>query len=136
MPESLADWERQRAGLLRQISHLRDFRRGSITTTGGTCGTQNCHCHEPHDPGHGPTFRLTYKLDGKTVTESFASPAALRKAQGEVAEYHQFRELSKKLLAVNEAICRLRPLPESEAESRSRQEKKRRKRSTRKSGTK
>lgn len=28
----------------------------------------------PDDPGHGPNLRLTYKLQGKTVTEIFPSP--------------------------------------------------------------
>jgi hypothetical protein len=42
---------------------------------------------EPGSAGHGPNFRLTRKVAGKTVTETFASPAALRKAQREVAEF-------------------------------------------------
>jgi hypothetical protein len=45
------------------------------------------------------------KADGKTVTETFFSPASLAKAQREVAEYHRFRELSGQLLEVNEQIC-------------------------------
>jgi hypothetical protein len=44
-----------------------------------------------------------------------------------VAEYHRFRELGRRLLEINEAICRLRPVEEP---TRSSQEKKRRKRST------
>lgn len=136
MPEPLSELENDRSELLRQISGLGDFRRGSITPTRGTCGTPTCHCHQPQDPGHGPTWRLTYKVEGKTVTESFASPAALRKAQKEVAEYQRLRELSQELLAVNEKICRLRPVPEEPTASRSSQEKKRRRRFSRKSGKK
>jgi hypothetical protein len=48
-------------------------------------------------------------VHGKTVTETFSSPAALRKAQSEVAEFHRFRELSQSLLEVNEKICQARP---------------------------
>ena len=48
-----------------------------------------CHCHRPGDAGHGPYYRLTRKVDGKTVTETFSSPASLAKAQREVAEYHR-----------------------------------------------
>lgn len=131
MPEPLPDLEKDRSEVLRRIAQLGDFRRGSITPTRGTCGTPACHCHQPSDPGHGPTWRLTYKVDGKSVTESFATRAARRKAQQEVAEYHRFRELSQKLLEVNEKICRLRPV-EGEEEL-SVQEKKRRRRSSRKS---
>ena len=130
MPEALPDLEKARADLLRQMAPLADFRRGSITTTGGTCGSPNCHCHHPHDPGHGPTFRLTYKRAGKTVTEYFPSPAALRKAQKEVEEYHRFRQLSQALLEINEKICRQRPIHE---EAGTPQGKKRRPPSSRKS---
>ena len=59
-------------------------------------------------PGHGPFYRLTRKIRGKTVTETFAMPLALRKAQSEVAEFHRFRELSQSLLDVNEKICQAR----------------------------
>jgi hypothetical protein len=45
-------------------------------------------------------------VEGKTVTETFATPAALRKAQQEVADFHRFRELSQNLVDVNEKICR------------------------------
>jgi len=125
--------ERQRADLLRDLARLGDFRRGSVTATTGTCGTPTCHCHRPNDPGHGPTLRLTYKRAGKTVTEYFATPAALRKVQKEVAEYHRFRELSHTLVEVNEKICQPRRV---EPEGLTPQEKKRPLRSSRKSAGK
>jgi hypothetical protein len=100
------------------------MRSGSITGTGGHCGNPNCHCHRTGDPGHGPYYRLTRKVNGKTVTEMFSSPAGLAKAQREVAEYHRFRELSAQLLEVNEQICGLRPVEETPLSA---QEKKRRK---------
>ena len=110
MPDSLPALESQRADIQRQISQLGDMRAGSVTTTGGRCGNPRCHCHEKDDPGHGPFYRLTRKVNGKSVTETFPTPAALRKAQNEVAEYHQFRELSRDLLEINEKICRARPV--------------------------
>jgi len=130
MSDSLADLEGRRANVQAQIAQLGDMRSGSITSTGGRCGYANCHCHRPGEPGHGPYHRLTRKVDGKTVTETFFSPASFAKAQREVAEYHRFRELSGRLLEVNERICGLRPVEE---EAASAQEKKRRKRSARKS---
>lgn len=129
MSDSLADLEGRRANVQAQIVQLGDMRSGSITGTGGRCGYANCHCHRTGDPGHGPYYRLTRKVDGKTVTETFFSPASLAKAQREVAEYHRFRELSGQLLEVNERICGLRPVEE---EGPSAQEKKRRKRSAKK----
>jgi hypothetical protein len=133
MPDSLVELENRRAAIQSLVAQLGDMRAGSITGTGGRCGTANCHCHHPGDPGHGPFYRLTRKVDGKTVTETFSSPAALAKAQREVAEYHRFRELSGQLLDVNEEICRVRPVEEP---APSVQEKKRRKRSAKKSRVK
>lgn len=132
MSDSLPELETQRSTIQRQISRLGDMRAGSITTTGGRCGNPRCHCHEKDDPGHGPFYRLTRKVDGKTVTETFSTAAALRKTQNEVAEYHRFRELSRDLLEVNEKICRARPVEETLTP----EEKKRPKRSMPRSRTK
>jgi hypothetical protein len=123
--------EQQRSGILTQILELGDFRSGSITAINGRCGKLNCHCHLPNQPGHGPNFRLTRKVNGKSVTETFSSAAELRKAQREVAAFHRFRQLSQELLEVNEIICRARPVQDTLAP----QEKKRPKRSVKKSRT-
>ena len=132
MPEPLDALEQQRSAVLTRILELGDFRSGSITAINGRCGKSNCRCHQPNQPGHGPNFRLTRKVDGKTVSESFSSAAELRKTQREVEAFHRFRQLSQELLEVNERICRARPV----AETLSPQEKKRPKRSKRKSRAK
>jgi hypothetical protein len=129
MPDSLGTLEDRRAAIQSQISQLGDMRSGSITGTGGRCGNPNCHCHEAGDPGHGPYYRRTRKVDGKTITQTFATPASLAKAQREVAAYHRLRELGSQLLDVNEQICGLRPVEDA---SLSPPEKKRLKRSARK----
>src|SRR6266853_4933518 len=113
MPDSLAGLEQERSGILSQILKLGDFRSGSITAISGQCGKPNCHCHRPNHSGHGPNFRLTRKINGKTVSESFSSAAELRKAQSEVETFHRFRQLSQELLEVNERICRARPVADA-----------------------
>ena len=132
MPESLATLEQQRSSILMQILELGDLRSGSITAINGRCGKTNCRCHQPNHPGHGPNFRLTRKVNGKTISESFSSAAELRKAQREVEAFHRFRQLSQDLLEVNEKICRTRPVEDT----LSPEEKKRPKRSTKKSRAK
>ncbi len=130
MPDTLARLEQQRATLLRGISALGDFRSGSITAIQGRCGKPTCHCHQPGQPAHGPNYRLTRKVDGKTVSETFHTPAERRKAQREVETFHRFRDLSQKLLEVNERICQVRPTGQEEMTA---QEKKRPKPFTKKS---
>lgn len=129
MSESLVALEQQRSAILSRIVDLGDFRSGSISAISGRCGKPECRCHQPNQPGHGPNFRLTRKVNGKSVSETFASPAELRKAQREVEAFHRFRELSRELLEVNEKICRARPVEDTLTP----QEKKRLKRSGRKS---
>jgi hypothetical protein len=132
LSESLVALEQQRSAVLSRIVDLGDFRSGSITAISGRCGKPECRCHQPDQPGHGPNFRLTRKVNGKSVSETFASPAELRKAQREVDAFHRFRELSHELLEVNEKICRARPVEDTLTP----QEKKLRKRSGRKSNGK
>jgi hypothetical protein len=132
LPDFLAGLEQQRSGILTQILELGDFRSGSITAIHGRCGKPNCRCQRPNQPGHGPNFRLTRKIKGKTVSESFSSAAELRKTQREVEAFHRFRQLSQELLEVNERICRARPVQDT----LSPEEKKRPKRSTTRSRAK
>jgi hypothetical protein len=125
---SLPSLEQRRAQIADQIAVLGDLRRGSITATSGRCGKPNCHCHQPDDPGHGPNLRLTFKVQGKTVTESLPNPAAVRKAQREIDQFRQYQSLHREFLEVNAQICHLRP---AEPDPLSQQEKKRSKRSSR-----
>jgi len=110
MPDDLAALEAERAKLLEDFLSLGDLRPGSITAVVRRCGKPSCHCAKPRDPGHDPQFRLTRRVAGKTVTETFPNPAALRKAQQEVAEFHRFQKLSEDLVNVNQKICKLRPV--------------------------
>jgi len=132
LPDSLDALVLRRSAILSRIVDLGDFRSGSITAISGRCGKSECRCHQPNQPGHGPNFRLTRKVDRKTVSETFSSPAELHKAQREVEAFHRFRELSRELLEINEEICRARPV----GDRLTPQEKKRPKRSTRRSRAK
>jgi hypothetical protein len=130
MPQSLSELEQQRSLLATQLSHLGDLRPGSVTGIVRRCGKPTCHCAQPDDPGHGPTLRLTYKVQGKTISEALPTPIAVRKAEREIAEFRKFQDLSRSFLDVNEKICRLRPVEEQPLNE---QEKKLRTPSNRKS---
>lgn len=114
MPSSLPELEAERSRILDQFLSLGDFRPGSICAVSRRCGKPNCHCAKPSDPGHDPQVRLTRKVAGKTVAESFSTPAAWRKAQSEIDAYHHFQQLCAQLITVNEKICQQRTIqPES-----------------------
>lgn len=129
MSDTLADLQRQRSDLVARFAQLGDLRPGSVTGIVRRCGKPTCHCAQPDDPGHGPTLRLTYKAEGKTISEALPTPAAVRKAEQEIAEFRKFQELSRTFVDVNEKICHLRPVEE---DLPSGQEKKRPKRSSKK----
>jgi hypothetical protein len=124
MSDSLAVLEARRSEILEEFRSLTDLRPGSITAVVRRCGKPTCHCAKPNDPGHDPQFRLTRRVAGKTVTETFPNPAALRKAQQEIAEFRRFQKLSDELVAINEGICQVRPV-EQERGGWTTQEKKR-----------
>ena len=130
MAESLSLLESRRGQLLRALANLNDMRPGSVVGAVFRCGKPSCHCARPEDPGHGPNLRLTYKWHGKTVTEALPTPAAVRKAEREIAEFRDYQRLGRELVEVNEKICRLRPVEEQPLNE---QEKKRRPPSSRKS---
>jgi hypothetical protein len=133
MAESLTHLEAQRAELLGAVANLKDMRPGSVVGAVFRCGKPSCHCARPGDPGHGPSLRLTYKRHGKTVTEALPTPAAVRKAEREIAEFRDYQRLGRELVEVSEKICRLRPVEEIALSER---EKKRRTPSNRKSRAK
>jgi len=133
LPLSLTDFEQRRQEIAKQIAQLGDLRAGSVTSTSGRCGKPECRCHQPGQPAHGPNLRLTYKVAGKTVSESLPSPAAIHKVEREVAEFRKFQQLSREFVETSAEICRLRPTGN---EPLTEQEKKRRKPSKRKSRAK
>ena len=118
MPQTLQALEAERAELLARLAQSGDMRRGSISEAYRTCGKPGCHCGRPDDPGHGPFFAFTRKVGGKTATWQLRPGPQLTKLEREVQNYRVFRELCERVLAVNEAICKLRPaeaLGESDA---------------------
>ena len=85
---------------------------------------------QPAETGHRGQVQLTQKREGKTVTQTLSSPAAMRKAGKEIAAFRRFQALTHDLVEVNQKICRLR-LIEGQEQTASR--KKRCKGSSRKS---
>ena len=111
--QSLADLEAARSRLLQQFLTLGDFRPGTMSGQSHRCGKPNCHSAAP-DPGH-PQLRLLRKVKGKSVAESYPTPAAFVKATREVNEHHRFQALISELTALNQRICQVRPAEPHEA---------------------
>src|SRR5258705_5600477 len=105
MADSVETLERQRAEILRQMQQLGDMRRGSVVEQYLRCGKSPCCCKRSGHPGHGPYFALTCKVAGKTKTRQLRAGPVLEKVRREVHAFHRFRELSERLIQINEGIC-------------------------------
>jgi hypothetical protein len=107
--DELAELERRREELYRELGRVGDFRRGSLNEVRRKCGKPNCACAAPGHPGHGPQYNLTRSEGGRTRARHLRPGAELDKARREVAEYERFRDLVGQVTQVNEAICDARP---------------------------
>ena len=114
-PDELAELERRREELYRELGRVGDFRRGSLNEVRRKCGKPNCACAAPDHPGHGPQWNLTRTVGGRTRAVHLKSGPELEKARREVAEYERFRDLAGQVTEVNEAICQARPVVPGEA---------------------
>jgi hypothetical protein len=108
-PDELAELERRRAELFRELGQVGDFRRGSLNEVRRKCGKPNCACAAPGHPGHGPQWNLTRTVDGRTRAVHLRPGPDLEKARREVAEHERFKDLVSQVTQVNEAICQARP---------------------------
>jgi hypothetical protein len=113
--DELAELERWREGLFRELARVGDFRRGSLSEVRRKCGKPNCACAAPGHRGHGPQWNLTRTVAGRTRAVHFKPGPELDKARREVAEYERFRDLVGQVTEVNEAICQARPAVPGEA---------------------
>jgi hypothetical protein len=107
MQDEIAALERRRQELLEQVAKIGHFRSGSVTALVRPCGKRGCRCSEPGDPGHGPNLRLTYKMNGKSRSESLPTAASIRRARREIAEFRKFQQWHREFVEVNARICRL-----------------------------
>lgn len=103
-PLSLSSLRKHKASLLNKIANLGDFRPGSLTERFRTCGKARCHCAREDSPGHGPSWSVTRKVGGKTVTK-VVKPDAVDATREQIATYHQFKDLAHDLVETNVRIC-------------------------------
>lgn len=103
--------EEQRSHLYQDLAASGDLRRGSVGYTYRRCGKPNCACADPSHPGHGPRYRLTKSVEGRTQSKQLRPGPELEKAQQEVAHYRRFQGMVEEIVEVNEQICEARPVP-------------------------
>jgi hypothetical protein len=105
MTISLQALRDRRDQLAASLARVEDLRPGFLTARFRRCGKPNCHCAQKDSPGHGPSYSLTHRVGGKTVTQVIPQGPAVERAKAQIAEYHRFRNLVRELIVVSEQIC-------------------------------
>src|ERR1700757_1322208 len=106
MNTALRTLREKRDHLTASLALLGDLRPGFLTARFPSGGKPNCHCAQKDSPGHGPSYSLTHRAGGKTVTQVIPQGPAVERAKAQIAEYRRFRNLVRELIAVSEQICR------------------------------
>ena len=85
------------------MGEVEAMRAGSLVGRFRRCGKATCHCSAAGDRGHGPSWSLTRKVDGKTVTKIIAV-TAVERTREHLAAYKRFQGLVDEFLLVSERI--------------------------------
>ena len=113
--------EQLRKDLLKQISALPAFRQGTLASRFRKCGKPNCHCAGDESTGHGPSWNITRKVHGRTVS-TYIKTEDIDVIQQQVDTFHQFQNLVHEYVETNIKICDAR-LEEGKAVSREAEKK-------------
>ena len=105
MPTTLKALRDKRALITARLVQIDDLRPGFLTARFRKCGKPNCHCAQKDSQGHGPSYSLTHRVGGKTITQVIPQGPAVERAKAQIAEYRRFRNLVRELIAVSEQIC-------------------------------
>ena len=124
MTDSLKRLESKRESLYKRLEELGDFRRGTIGTNYRKCGKNNCACAKPGHPGHGPQYLWSTTIKGRSYAKSLKLGPELQKYIEETDRYRRFTKLSEQIVKVNEELCDLRPVQETEDEKEAEELKK------------
>ncbi len=104
LPPALSEFNLRRRDIQNQLADLGDLRPGSLTPRFRKCGKPTCHCAAQGDPGHGPSWSLTWSVEGKTQTRIIPAEA-VEETQAQMAEYQRARALMRELFEVSTRMC-------------------------------
>lgn len=102
--DTLEHLHERRRELLCQIHDTGLFRPGTMAKQYRKCGKPNCHCAQEGDPGHGPTWIITRKVQSRTVSKAIPS-TRVQNTVDQIAIYHQFQDVIHQLVETNVQIC-------------------------------
>jgi len=105
MSHGMEELTRRRNEIRAELAEIGDMRPGTLIPRFRKCGKANCHCAKDGSLGHGPSWALTWKVEGKTTAQIIPEGPAVEFTKEHIAEFRRFRELSRKLIELNEKLC-------------------------------
>ena len=99
--------EARRGAIRRELASIGDLRPGSLFERYRKCGKPGCHCAREGDPGHGPNWVLTARVNGRALTRAIPREAVAQ-ARAQIDEYRRLRALTAELVEVSEGLCHAR----------------------------
>ena len=99
--------EARREAIRRELASLGDLRPGSLFERYRKCGKPTCHCAREGDPGHGPNWVLTSRVNGRALTRAIPS-GAVAETRAQIEECKRLRALTAELIEVSEGLCHAR----------------------------
>ena len=103
--QRVTELEKRCQQLRRQLAAIGDMRPGSLVGRYRRCGKPGCRCTRPGVRGHGPSWSLTRRVEGKTVTRVIPAGPAVESTRQQIAECRRFRRLAHELIEVSEQLC-------------------------------
>lgn len=97
----------RREAILRELASIGDLRPGSLFERYRKCGKPGCHCAREGDPGHGPNWVLTARVNGRALTRAIPREA-VAETRAQIDEYKRLRALTAELVEVSEGLCHAR----------------------------
>ena len=101
------DLDARREAIRRELASVGDLRPGSLFERYRKCGKPGCHCAREGDPGHGPNWVLTARVNGRALTRAIPREA-VAETRAQIDEYKRLRALTAELVEVSEGLCHAR----------------------------
>jgi len=98
--------------VLKEISQLAEFRRGTVPSTYRKCGKAKCWCASEGVKGHVPQFLWNGTKGGESFSKNLHLGPEVEKYVEETERDHKFIELLEKFVEINEKICNMTPIRE------------------------
>lgn len=100
--------EEERDSLRRQLAEVGDLRPGSLTARYRECGKANCRCAREGAKGHGPSWSLTRRVEGRTRTRVIPAGEEVERTRRQIGEHRRFRRLAAEFVEASERLCQAR----------------------------